>query len=81
MIVVSAKEFKKLRLARGYSQSQLARVLGVATMTVSRWETGLRKVSRIALIALSSLPRQTKQKTRKEGRAHEKQKKGGTRRK
>lgn len=74
---MSAKEFKKLRLAKGYTQSQLARVLDVATMTVSRWETGLIKVSRIALIALAGLPKQTKQKTRKGGRAGGKQRKGG----
>jgi transcriptional regulator with XRE-family HTH domain len=76
-VSASAKEFKKLRLAKGYSQSQLARALGVTTMTVSRWETGLRKVSRLAFVALAGLPHQSKQKTRKEGRSHGKRKKGG----
>jgi transcriptional regulator with XRE-family HTH domain len=79
-VAVNAKEFKRLRLAKDYSQSQLARALGVATMTVSRWETGLHNVPQMALLALAGLPKQTKQKTRKEGKAHGKPKKGGKRR-
>jgi transcriptional regulator with XRE-family HTH domain len=78
---VSAKKFKELRKAKGYSQSQLARALGVATMTVSRWETGLRKVSTLAMVALTNLPKQTELKTGKEGAARGKQKKKGGRRK
>jgi DNA-binding transcriptional regulator YiaG len=76
---VNAKEFKKLRRAKGYSQSQLALALGVATMTVSRWETGMHNVPRMAFLALAGLPHQSKQKTRKEGKSHEKPRKGGKR--
>jgi transcriptional regulator with XRE-family HTH domain len=52
---VSAKEFKRLRRNKGYSQSQLARILKVTVRTVSRWENGKRKVPHIAIMALASL--------------------------
>jgi transcriptional regulator with XRE-family HTH domain len=32
---MTPNEFRKLRLAKGYSQSELARALGVATQSVS----------------------------------------------
>ena len=40
---MNRKELKKWRSNNNYSQSQLARALGVDTMTVSRWERGVRK--------------------------------------
>jgi len=52
---VSAKEFKVLRKAKGYSQSQLAWIFKVTVRTVSRWENGQRKVPHIALMALAGL--------------------------
>jgi DNA-binding transcriptional regulator YiaG len=54
---MSATEFKKLRAKKGYSQSELARLFEVTVMTISRWETGRRKVPHYALIALESLPK------------------------
>jgi transcriptional regulator with XRE-family HTH domain len=39
---MTREDLKKWRRRNGYSQAKLAKVLGVAMMTVSRWETGLR---------------------------------------
>lgn len=59
---MGAKDFKKLRLEKGYSQSQVARELGVHVMTVSRWERGEIPIPRMAELALAALPRQFKKK-------------------
>ena len=40
---MNPKELIKWRSRNNYSQSQLARALGVDTMTISRWERGVRK--------------------------------------
>ena len=48
-------DLKAWRTKSGYSQSQLAKVLGVATMTVSRWETGLREIPSFLHLALECL--------------------------
>ena len=37
---MTPEDLKKWRKKNNYSQSQLAIVLGVATLTVSRWERG-----------------------------------------
>lgn len=47
--------FKRQRKTKGYSQSELARELGVNVITVSRWERGAVKIPRMAELALSSL--------------------------
>jgi transcriptional regulator with XRE-family HTH domain len=52
---MSAKQFKKLREQKGYSQSEVARLLKVTVRTVSRWENGDRRVPHIAILALDSL--------------------------
>jgi len=54
---VSATQFRKLRESKGYSQTELARVLKVTVRTISRWENGQRKVPHIAIMALESLKR------------------------
>ena len=38
-----------------YSQAELAKILGVSTKTVSRWETGGRPLSRIQDLALQQI--------------------------
>lgn len=53
--LMKPKELKAWRAKNGYSQSQLARVLGVDTMTVSRWETGLREPPSFLHLALAHL--------------------------
>jgi len=43
------------RKKNGYSQSQLARVLKVDVMTVSRWERGVREIPSFLHLALECM--------------------------
>ena len=52
---MTSKDLKTWRAENGYSQSQLAKVPGVATITVSRWETGLREIPSFLHLALECL--------------------------
>ncbi len=54
--MVSA-ELRSWRIKNGYSQSQLAKALGVITMTISRWERGERDIPPYLHLALKSLRR------------------------
>ena len=56
-----------MRLAKGYSQAQMARELDVDVMTVSRWERSVIPVPRMAELALDALPVKLKPKE-KEGK-------------
>jgi len=62
------KELKAWRTKHGYSQSKLARVLGVDTMTVSRWETGVRNAPSFLHLALAHLESMDKGKDDKPSR-------------
>jgi len=64
VVLMGAKDFKRMRLAKGYSQSQLARELDVHVMTLSRWEREALPIPRMAELALSSLKPRLKQKRR-----------------
>ena len=55
IVSMDAKDFKKMRLKKDYSQSQLAREFGVTVMTVSRWERRVTPIPRMAELALVSL--------------------------
>jgi DNA-binding transcriptional regulator YiaG len=60
---MTARDFKRMRKRRGYSQSQLAHELDVHVLTVSKWERGVVPIPRMAELALSSLkPRRKKEK-------------------
>jgi len=48
-------ELKSWRQKNGYSQGQLAKVLGVDVMTVSRWERGVREIPSFLYLALAYL--------------------------
>jgi len=52
---MTKEELKKWRERNGYSQAKLAETLGVAVMTVSRWETGLRSIPVFLKLALNWL--------------------------
>jgi transcriptional regulator with XRE-family HTH domain len=52
---MTKKELKKWRETNGYSQASLATALGVAVMTVSRWETGTRTIPSFLHLALRCL--------------------------
>lgn len=51
------KELQRWRQLNGYSQSQLAEALGVAVITVSRWERASRDIPPFLHLALKSLPK------------------------
>lgn len=44
---------KNYRLRRGVTQDALAKELGVSSITVSRWETGARRVDPALLTAIA----------------------------
>jgi transcriptional regulator with XRE-family HTH domain len=48
-------ELKAWRARNGYSQSELAEVLGVASMSVSRWERGAREIPSFLHLALECI--------------------------
>jgi transcriptional regulator with XRE-family HTH domain len=52
---MTPEELRAWRNRNGYSQSQLAKVLGVITITVSRWERGEREIPSFLHLALKSL--------------------------
>jgi transcriptional regulator with XRE-family HTH domain len=48
-------ELRKWRDGNGYSQAKLAKALGVASMTVTRWEMGIRSIPPFLHLALKAL--------------------------
>ena len=52
---MSPQDLKKWREKNGYSQSQLAKALGVITISVSRWERGVREIPSFLPLALFGL--------------------------
>ena len=57
---MSAKQFKKLRLDKGYTQAELAAILKVTIRAISRWENGDRAVPYTAILALEGLKKKGK---------------------
>jgi transcriptional regulator with XRE-family HTH domain len=55
IISMIPKDFKKWREANGFSQSRLAETLSVHTMTISRWERGVREIPPFLHLALRCL--------------------------
>jgi len=67
------KELKQWREKNRYSQSQLAEVLGVIPISVSRWERGEREIPSFLHLALNYLElkgEEIRPKERKRGRRH-----------
>jgi DNA-binding transcriptional regulator YiaG len=60
-MIKEPRDIKAIRLKLGFTQEDLARTLGVALSTVSKWEQGLFFPSRLARERLEKL-------LRKEGR-------------
>jgi len=52
---MTPKELQKWRKRHGYSQIQLAKILGVATQTVYRWENEKRDIPSFLHLALECL--------------------------
>lgn len=53
--IMEPQKLKNWRKRTGYSQEQLARVLGVDVMTVSRWERGIMRIPSFLELALAYL--------------------------
>jgi transcriptional regulator with XRE-family HTH domain len=54
-VIMTRNDLPKWREKNGYTQSQLAKALGVNVMTVSRWERGVREISSFLHLALECL--------------------------
>lgn len=52
---MTPKELKAWRKKNGYSQGKLAKVLGVVSLSVSRWERGVREIPSFLHLALECL--------------------------
>ena len=48
-------QLQSWRHRNGYSQRQIAKILGVATQTVHRWETGRREIPSFLHLALECI--------------------------
>lgn len=68
------KELKQWRAANGYTQGELAEVLGVALITVSRWECGTREIPSFLHLALKAISKKGGQVHRSSGSAKSKRK-------
>ena len=55
------QDFKNWRKARGLSQGKLAKVLGVRSMTVARWEWGTIRIPALLPLALEALEHRMKE--------------------
>jgi DNA-binding transcriptional regulator YiaG len=67
-----SEELKAWRLKYQYSQSQLAKVLRVSSVTISRWETGTRDIPPFLDLTLKGIKK--KGPGIKPGRPYKKQK-------
>jgi DNA-binding transcriptional regulator YiaG len=54
---MTSEELRQWRYQNHYSQSDLAKALGVITLTVSRWEREDREIPSYLHLALQSLPK------------------------
>jgi transcriptional regulator with XRE-family HTH domain len=52
---MTTKQLQAWRKKNGYSQGQLAKVLGVASLSISRWERGDRKIPSFLHLTLECL--------------------------
>ncbi|MFC1549577.1 helix-turn-helix domain-containing protein [Nitrospirota bacterium] len=55
---MTPKQLQKWRKDNGCSQSQLANVLKVDKMTISRWERGVREIPSFLHLALKSITKE-----------------------
>jgi transcriptional regulator with XRE-family HTH domain len=73
IVAMRPDELKRWRQRIGCSQAQLARVLSVDVMTISRWERGVREIPSFLHLALGYLElkgveiKERKQKIKRKG--------------
>jgi DNA-binding XRE family transcriptional regulator len=56
-INMTGDDIRKWRMKNGYTQGQLAEVLGIAALTISRWERGDRDIPPYLHITLKCIPK------------------------
>lgn len=71
MPMKTPESIRSLRRQLGLSQEELAERLGVSFSTVNRWERGHRSPTRLALLRLDSLARETRMEGTVDGAADE----------
>jgi transcriptional regulator with XRE-family HTH domain len=54
---MKSKELRKWRLDNGYTQEQLAVILGVTVFTISRWESETSGIPSFLHLALTAIPK------------------------
>jgi len=78
---VKPEELKKWRTANGFTQGELGEALGVALMTVSRWERATRAIPPFLHLALKAIPKKGGyRKGRSKSNTKRKETKRGTKR-
>jgi len=68
-------ELKKWRTDNSYTQGELADILGIASLSVSRWEWGIIRIPSFLHLALKAIPK--KGGRSKKGRITKTKQKGG----
>jgi DNA-binding transcriptional regulator YiaG len=68
-------ELKKWRTDNGYTQGELSDILGIASLSVSRWEWGMSRIPPFLYLALKAIPK--KGGAKKQSRTTKTKKKGG----
>jgi transcriptional regulator with XRE-family HTH domain len=61
-------ELKQLRTRLGMTQDELGQRLGVARVTVARWEIGLRRVPELAARLVQHVAKEVKEEQKKRKR-------------
>jgi len=61
---VTKGEFKELRKSIGYSQARLSKEMDVTIRTITRWENGEVRISRVVEIAIGAIVKGAKKKGR-----------------
>ena len=62
---MTGDEFKQLRTRLGMTQDELGQRLGVARVTVARWEIGLRRVPELAARLVQHVAKEVKAEQKK----------------
>lgn len=65
---MDSDDLRRWRKRSKYSQSQLAKALGVITITVSRWERGVREIPSFLHLALERLEMKGGERKKKRAR-------------
>ncbi len=61
---MSPEDLKTWRKKNNYSQSMIAKVLGVSVVTISRWENGEREIPSFLHLALACTKKRTEKPLR-----------------